>query len=56
MMRAMPADGAPSVGDTFATYKIESSLGEGGMGYVFQAVGPDGKTTVTEWVTVMLLV
>jgi serine/threonine protein kinase len=43
MMGAMAADGAPSVGDTFATYKIESSLGEGGMGYVFRAVGPDGK-------------
>src|ERR687894_111244 len=42
-MRAMPAD-APSVGDTFAEYKIESALGEGGMGFVFRAVGPDGKT------------
>jgi serine/threonine protein kinase len=44
MMRAMPADGAPNVGDTFGTYKIESSLGEGGMGFVFRAVGPDGNT------------
>jgi serine/threonine protein kinase len=36
--------GMPGQGDVFAGHEVAELLGEGGMGKVFKATGPDGKT------------
>src|SRR3954462_5309374 len=39
---ALRAAAEPKPGDSIGPFRVESMIGEGGMGRVFRAVGPDG--------------
>ncbi|MEA2436076.1 MAG: serine/threonine kinase PknH, partial [Thermoleophilaceae bacterium] len=51
---ALRAAAEPRPGDSVGPYRVESMLGEGGMGRVYRAVGPDGEVVALKVVKATL--